>query len=257
MRAASVPVCGACLEQVTPAETVGCAVCGEAAELAIDFEDLLFARSMQDQLLCRECRLVPPAYARAVSFGTYAGELRGLIGLFKFHRVRAVSRLLSPRLAQAILQLETSAGQDLLVIAVPLFRVNVQRRGFNQSELLADEAVKHLRNLRPGWKLTLAHGLLARQRSTESSFGLSRSGRRRNMAGAFKASAEVRGREVLLVDDILTTGATARECAKVLRRAGAAKVFVATLARSQKGSVRQQQQTQAEVAAWDMPTIVH
>ena len=75
------------------------------------------------------------------------------------------------------------------------------------------------------------------------------------MAGAFKASSEVRGREVLLVDDILTTGATARECAKVLKRAGAARVFVATLARSQKGSVRQQHQTQAEVAAWDMPTI--
>ena len=210
---------------------------------------------MQDQLLCRECRLVPPAYARAVSFGTYTGELRGLIGLFKFSRVRAVSKLLSPKLADAILQLEGVAGEDLLVIAVPLFRANARRRGFNQSELLAKEAVKTLRKLRPNWTLTPAHALLARQRSTDSSFGLSRSGRRRNMAGAFKVAGDVRGREVLLVDDILTTGATARECAKVLIRAGAAKVFVATVARSQKGSVRQQQQMQAEVAAWDMPTI--
>ena len=216
-------------------------------------EDLLFARSMQEQILCRECRLVPPAYTRAVSFGTYAGELRGLIGLFKFTRVRAAASLLSPRLADAILQLEGSAGDNLLVVAVPLFRANVQRRGFNQSQLLADGAVKLLRRLRPRWRLTPAHALLQRQRSTESSFGLSRSGRRRNMAGAFKVTGNVRGREILLVDDILTTGATARECARVLKRAGAAKIFVATIARSQKGSVRQQHSLETEVAVWDLP----
>lgn len=232
-------------------------MCGEAAELALDLEDLLFARSMQDELLCRECRLVPPAYTRAVSFGTYAGELRGLIGLFKFNRMQAVSRLLSPKLAEAILQLETSAGSDLLVVAVPLFGGAQQRRGFNQSELLADQAVTHLRKLRPDWKLALAHALLVRQRSTESSFGLSRSGRRRNMAGAFKVTGDVRGREVLLIDDILTTGATARECAKVIKRAGAARVFVATLARSQKGSVRQQHQLEPQFATWDLPINVH
>ncbi len=260
-RAVAIPVCTSCRRNVRPDHTVGCAVCGEAADLAIDLEDLLFARSVQDQLLCRECRLAAPAYTRAVSYGTYAGELRGLIGLFKFNRIRAVSRLLSPKLAEAILQLEGEAGSDLLVIAVPLFRANVERRGFNQSQLLADEAVKLLRRVKPDWKLTLSHATLARRRSTESSFGLSRSGRRRNMAGAFKVMGDVRGREVLLVDDVLTTGATARECAKVLVRGGAAKVFVATLARSQKGSVRQQHQLQAEVAAWDLSapqtTIVH
>lgn len=202
--------------------------------------------------------MVPPAYARAVSFGTYAGELRGLIGLFKFNRVRAVSRLLSPRLAEAMQQLRGVAGDDLLVIAVPLFKANVQRRGFNQSEMLADGAVKLLGRTMPEWKLTPAHAKLTRQRSTESSFGLSRSGRRRNMAGAFHVAGDVRGREILLVDDILTTGATARECARVLVRAGAARVFVATLARSQKGSVRRQHEPatdfESQVATWDLPT---
>ncbi len=212
---------------------------------------------MRDQLLCRECRLVPPAYAKAVSYGTYAGELRGLIGLLKFNRVRAVSRLLSPKLAEVMAQFQGVAGDDLLVIAVPLFKASVQRRGFNQSELLADEAVKLLRRTHPDWKLTLAHERLGRKRSTESSFGLSRSGRRRNMAGAFESMGDVRGREILLIDDILTTGATARECARVLVRAGAARVFVATLARSQKGSVRRQHEAanemETQVARWDSP----
>lgn len=256
-KASAVPVCTACLHSLAAETTVGCAVCGEAAEFAVDLEDLRFASSMREQILCRECRLVPPAYTRAVSFGTYAGELRGLIGLFKFNRVRAASRLLGPKLAEAVLQLEGIAGENLLVVAVPLFRAAAKARGFNQSELLADEAVKHLRRLRPGWKLTPAHDRLARRRSTDSSFGLSRSGRRRNLAGAFEALGDVRGREVLLVDDILTTGATARECAKVLVRAGAAKVFVATLARSQKGSVRLQYQQQAEVARWDLPAATN
>jgi ComF family protein len=256
-RAAAVPVCTNCIARATATRTVGCSICGEAAELALDLEDLLFARSMAEQLLCRECRLAPPAYARAVSFGTYTGELRGLIGLFKFNRMQAVSRLLSPKLAEAMLQLEGVAGNELAVVAVPLFRAAESRRGFNQSQILADGAMKLLRRSRPAWKLTAAHEVLARRRSTESSFGLSRSGRRRNMAGAFEVKGDLRGREVLLVDDILTTGATARECAKVLMRAGAAKVFVATVARSQKGSVRQQHQLAEDVASWDLPAQVH
>ena len=270
-RATAVPVCTSCLSLITPDQPIGCAICGEAGELAIDFEDLLFARSMAEQLLCRECRLAPPAYTRAVSFGTYTGELRGLIGLFKFSRVRAASRLLSPKLAQTILKLATVSGapglasetrvseapQDLLVIAVPLFRASQSRRGFNQSQILADEAIKLLHRSHPTWTLTASHASLTRQRSTASSFGLSRRGRRRNLAGAFKVTGDLRNREVLLIDDILTTGATARECAKVLRRAGAARVFVATLARSQKGSVRHQHQLAAETATWDLPPTVH
>jgi ComF family protein len=156
-------------------------------------------------------------------------------------------------MAEAVLKLEDVAARDLIVVAVPLFKERERQRGYNQSVLLADEALRRLRTLRPKWKLTAAHSALERRRSTESSFVLSRKGRRRNLSGAFHVTGDVRGREVLLIDDILTSGATARECARVLMRAGAANVWVATLARAQKQFVRRQHENPAElVATWDL-----
>jgi ComF family protein len=136
----------------------------------------------------------------------------------------------------------------LTVIAVPLFAARERQRGFNQSVLLADSAIMHLKKLRPFLKLRAEHTALIRVRDTEAQFGLNPHGRRRNLRGAFRVSDAdaVLGREVLLVDDIMTTGATARECARVLVRAGAAKVWVATLARAQAESFGA-----ADVAVWD------
>jgi ComF family protein len=232
----------------------GCGRCGEAINLDLDLEDARFGGMLAEGFLCRECRLATPEFTRAVSYGIYDGELRGLIRLLKFERVRGVARLLGGRMAQAILQLEDSAAKHLTVIAVPLFKQRERQRGYNQSVLLANEALRHLKQLRPDWKLTAAHSALERRRSTESSFVLSRKGRRRNLRGAFHVTADVRGREVLLVDDILTSGATARECARVLIRAGAAKVWVATLARAQRRFIVRQHEDPGEyVAAWDLP----
>jgi ComF family protein len=215
-------------------------------------EDVRFAGMLAQGFVCRECRLAAPEFARAVAYASYDAEMRRLIRLLKFERVRGVARLMGGRMAEAILKLEGVAANELLVIAVPLFRERERQRGYNQSVLLADAALGHLRKLRPGWKLIPAHRLLERRKSTESSFVLSRKGRRRNLSGAFAVCGGVRGREVLLIDDILTSGATARECARVLMRAGAAKVWVATLARAQKQFVRRQHEDPGEyVAAWD------
>ena len=205
--------------------------------------------------MCRECESAPPEFERAVSYATYGGELRTLLRLLKFGHIPAVAKLLGGRLAETILKLEDSAGPELLVVAVPLFKRSQKRRGFNQSVLLARAALKRLRKMRPGWKLVEAHEVLKRRRTTASSFELSRRGRRRNLAGAFAVTGDVQGREILLIDDIMTTGATARECARVLRRAGAAKVWVATLARSQKSLLRRQQEApETYTAKWDLGT---
>ena len=252
-RASVVPVCEACVGRVGRNTNFGCGKCGEAINLDLDLEDARFAGMLAQGFLCRECRLAEPEFTKAVAYASYDNEMRGLIHLLKFARVRGVARLLGRRMAETILLLEGEAATELMVIAVPLFKQRERQRGYNQSILLADEGLRWLRKLRPEWKLTAAHSAMERRKSTESSFVLSRKGRRRNLRGAFHVTGDVRGREVLLIDDILTSGATARECARVLMRAGATKVWVATLARAQKKFVMRQHEDPGElVARWDL-----
>jgi len=183
--------------------------------------------------------MAPPEFERAVAYGLYEDELRQMVHLLKYEGVRTVARPLGALLARVIEKLEGNAARELTVVAVPLFGSKQRRRGYNQTVLLADAALAELRRTRREWKLIAAHGALRRVKDTESQFGLTPHGRRRNLSGAFEVvdPVAVSGREVLLLDDIYTTGATARECARVLRRAGASKVWVATLARAQREMV--------------------
>jgi ComF family protein len=137
--------------------------------------------------------------------------------------------------AAATRMLEGLAARELVVVAVPLYPAKERQRGYNQALLLAEAALAELRKTTPGWRLMLDRDCLRRIRDTESQFALTPRERRANLRGAFEVrqSADLIGREVLLVDDIYTSGATARECARVLRQAGAVKVWVATATRAQ------------------------
>ena len=123
--------------------------------------------------------------------------------------------------------------------------------------LISDAALLELKKSRPEWRLQAAHGVIRRVKDTRSQFELTPKGRRRNLQGAFAVAdgSKLKRREVLLVDDIYTTGATARACSRVLRRAGASKVWVATVSRAQPEMIAAWDATSADAssqtAVWD------
>jgi len=178
--------------------------------------------------------MAPPPFERAVAYGPYEGRMRDAIHALKYDRLHAAARGLGLKLAVAIAQLASDAPAAMLVVPVPLHRSKSADRGFNQARLLAEEALTFLHKWYPAWQLTLEPSMLRRIRSTESQAGLTPHQRRLNVRGAFGVSdpAAVQGKHVLIVDDILTTGATARSAARALLQAGAETVCVATLARA-------------------------
>jgi ComF family protein len=221
------PVCPECLTAIQPVHGKVCSICGERVLSA-------YAEADDDGLRrCPVCRRIDRPFARAVAYGSYDEGLRELVHLLKYNGVRPAANVLGRMLAEAVARLESSFAQEtVFVIPVPLYKSKRYQRGFNQAELIARVALKSLGSA----KLRIRTDMLERTRDTHSQIGLASHQRRENMRGAFavRGAAEVTGREVLLVDDVYTTGTTVTECAKVLRRAGAAKVWVATVARTFK-----------------------
>ena len=189
---------------------------------------------------CPVCRRVDRPFGRAVAYGSYEGGLRELIHLLKYNGVRPAANVLGRMLAEVMAALEPSFDEaglfdrgSIAIIPVPLYPTKRRQRGFNQAELIAKAALKFYPARE---RFQLIPDLLLRTRDTHSQIGLTSHQRRANLRGAFGVArtAEVIGREVLLVDDVFTTGTTATECARVLRRAGARQVWVATVARTLK-----------------------
>jgi ComF family protein len=221
------PVCLDCLTEIHAIRGKVCSICGERVLSSYAETD------SEGMVRCPVCRRVERPFLRAVAYGSYDDGLRELIHLLKYNGVRPAAGVLGRMLAQALLKQASEFGRDeVLVIPVPLFKRKRRQRGFNQAELIARSALK----LGVDDRLVLAKDILQRTRETQSQIGLTSHQRRENMRGAFAvaSTAAIHGREVVLVDDVYTTGTTATECAKVLRRAGAAKVWVATVARTLK-----------------------
>jgi len=251
IRVSRLPVCETCLIALRPLQGSYCAVCGEALHFPVCVErgKADCEEANRGETRCLICQRVDPPFERAVAYGSYDAELRDLIHLLKFQQVRPAAAVLGRMLAETIANLEqalpvgkivsSSAGSSgkttIAVVPVPLHRRKQAQRGFNQAELIARGALKQLS--RPK-RFDLCTGVLVRRRETGSQIGLTRHQRRENMRGAFAVSDPTRilNRDILLVDDVYTTGTTASECARVLLRAGAARVWVATVARTLKAS---------------------
>jgi ComF family protein len=249
IRISRLPVCENCLNTIHPIEGGLCSICGErlVSPHAFTVE--------HGEVRCGLCQRMEPPYARAMAYGSYEGGLRDLIHMLKYQQVRPAANVLGRMLAEVVAGLEPSLQEaNVLVIPVPLHRSKLRQRGFNQAEVIARMALK-LSASRDRYFL-YSDGL-ERVRETQSQTGLTRHQRRANMRGAFRVKdpEQVSGREFLLVDDVFTTGTTASECARILRRAGAVRVWVATVARTLKAEA---QHAQLEPAAdTDMSMAAH
>ena len=236
LRVSRIPVCEACLLALRPLQGSYCTVCGEALHVpaCVDPVEADGLDAGQREARCLLCQRVGPPFERAVAYGSYDGGLRDLINVLKFPQVRPAAEVLGRMLAETIANLEQAMPVGtIVVVPVPLHTRKQAQRGFNQAEMIARSGLKQLS--RPK-RFELCTGRLVRRRETGSQIGLTRHQRRENLRGAFAVSDPTRilNRDVLLVDDVYTTGTTASECARVLRRAGAARVWVATVARTLK-----------------------
>jgi ComF family protein len=167
----------------------------------------------------------PPRFDRAVAVARYEGVLAEAIGLFKY---QGKTHLAGPLTELMLSGLSRLPRPDCLV-PVPLHPRRLREREYNQALLLCDALGRRL-------GLEVIPDGLERVRETPPQIGLSIADRRRNVRRAFVAKHPeiIEGRQILLIDDVLTTGATVNECARVLKRAGAKAVYVLTLARAVK-----------------------
>jgi competence protein ComFC len=208
-------VCGSCLSRLAPRSGPACPRCGR------------FHEGEAESHLCARCLDSLPAFSMQRSCGAYGGALKDIILLFKYRKYAPLSRPLA-RYAESCLAADARLweGADGLV-PVPLHPARRRERGFNQARLLARDLAK-LRGMR------VFRGSLVKTRNAPAQAGLRAADRERNVRRAYavRRPDRVRGKTLILVDDVTTTGATLRECARVLVEAGAKEVRAITLAQA-------------------------
>jgi len=205
-RRANDVLCFGCFEALPRIEKPVCHRCG--------------APTAFETYVCEECKSVDFGFASARAPLRYEGVGKKIVHALKYGGyTRVVDRLMVPLLLEAL------AGRDGLdlVVPVPLHRSRLRRRGFNQADLIAKGLSRQI-NVAASDKLEVV-------RRTRDQVELSGAGRRANVAGAFRARERVSG-NVLLIDDVFTTGATMSECAGALRRSGAGEVHALSLCRT-------------------------
>ena len=203
-------VCPECEAQIEWVTSPLCPCCGR-----------MFASPDGSDRPCGDCQTEPPPFERALAAAVYEGPVAAAIKRFKFGRQIVYQPLLQSWLKRPeCLELVTAAD---LLLPVPLHPRRLKARGFNQALLLARGFVDKPVGLE----------VLTRERYTVPHVGLNPKERRDNVKNAFAVPhpSQVKGQKILLIDDLYTTGSTVRECARVLRRAGAARVDVLTVAR--------------------------
>lgn len=208
-------LCADCLDRILPHRAPSCVVCGR------------FFEGEGDPHACGHCAVAAPPFSRHRSAGRYRGVLKDALLLLKYRRYRPLGRILGGMAYEALKKDEDLWRGVDLIVPVPLHRKRRRERGFNQSEEIGREIGE-----RAGLKV--AAGVLRKTRPAPPQTSLEHADRADNVRDAFALGrkTDIRGKVILLVDDVYTTGSTLRECARVLRTEGAAEVRGITVAQA-------------------------
>jgi competence protein ComFC len=225
VRASRVPICEDCLQSCEPAAFRKCDVCGQP------LPSLVPDPPEGNPILCPACQEQTYAFRRARSYGMYEGSLVRAILMLKFEEMQPLGDWFADRLAELIHR-EGLTGEVDMVVPVPLHRGRQKERGYNQAALIAKPLARKLR-------LPYKAVLLMRTRPRPDKQVLSLEERWTSVRGAFatRPGSQVDKMRVLLVDDVLTTGATLDACSRVLLEAGAKSVVGLTVARAARNLV--------------------
>ncbi|MFH1230900.1 MAG: ComF family protein [Planctomycetota bacterium] len=175
---------------------------------------------------CQECFYHPPRFTKAIGIARYKGIMRELIHQFKYARQKVLLDELSNLLIERWLRVADSLPHIDFIIPAPLYRKKLKERGFNQSELLAEK-------LHKATGIPIEINNLIKIQPTPDQASLNSSDRKNNLIDAFEVThpQSIKDKNILLIDDVLTTGATASEIARTLKKNGAKGVYVLVLAR--------------------------
>ena len=223
--ASRLPICSQCLASFPRIAGCICRVCGLPLDLPPD-QSVEVAGGDRPPTLCEQCRDDTYHFDCARSFARYEESLVRAIVLLKFEEMDPLADWFADRLAEVVRQAPPDMQADVIV-PVPLHKDRHRERGFNQAELLSRRLAKRLRLPHQGI-------LLVRKRPRPSKLLLTNRERWEAVRGAFatRPGSQVDKKRVLLVDDVMTTGATLDACAKALREAGATSVVGLTVARA-------------------------
>ncbi len=210
-------LCAPCWSDLTPVPSPVCPRCGRP----FGSPEALAA---SPEHVCWHCSKEPPDVDQAIAAGIFEGPLRQAIHVYKYRPLMSLGRPLAEWMTFRVSKVDRLD----VVMPVPLHATRLRKRGFNQTLLLA-------RGASEAFSVPLLYNNLVRVRPTIPQVELSGRERAANVRGAFalKRLQEVKGKRVLLVDDVLTTGATMNECSRTLREAGAEAVVALTLARAE------------------------
>lgn len=221
--ASRIPICNVCLSSFVPVPGIACEVCGRPLPG--------LQQNPGQHLLCPACRDKTYAFDCARSFAVYEGELLQAILLLKFEQIEPLGAWFAERLAEVVRNEGDLLAADV-VVPVPLHREREKERGYNQADLIAKPLAR-------GLQLPYKAVLLMRTRPRPDKRILSLEERWESVRGAFatRPGSQVDSQRVLLVDDVMTTGATLDACARALRDAGAKSVIGLTVARAARNPV--------------------